>query len=68
MGRNKVAMGFLLSPERLGTVVDGHYKHLLGRSLDPTGRRSWVKILGHGGRDEAIIGGIIASGEYYARV
>ena len=67
MGRSKVAMGFLLSTERLRTVVNGYYLHLLGRSIDPSGQRTWVEILQRGGRNEAIIGGIIASGEYYGR-
>jgi Domain of unknown function (DUF4214)/Fibronectin type III domain len=65
--RSTVAMGFLLSTERLSTVVDGHYRHLLGRGIDPSGLRTWVGILQRGGRDKAIIGGIIASGEYYTR-
>jgi hypothetical protein len=63
--RDQVAMGFLLSTERLSTVVDGYYQHLLGRGIDPTGQATWVGILQAGGRDEAIIGGIIASDEYY---
>ena len=67
MGRQQVAMGFLLSTERLNTVVDGHYRHLLRRGVDPAGQRTWVAILQVGGRDEAIIGGIIASQEYYGR-
>jgi hypothetical protein len=67
MGRNQVAIGFLLSTERLRTVVDGHYRHLLGRGIDPSGQLYWVRILQAGGRDEAIIGGIIASAEYYVR-
>ena len=58
-------MGFLLSTERLSTVVDGYYQHLLGRSLDPSGKAYWVGILQAGGRNEAIIGGIIASIEYW---
>jgi hypothetical protein len=64
--RDQVAMGFLLSTERLSTVVNGHYLHLLGRGIDPSGQATWVGILQAGGRDEAIIGGIIASAEYYA--
>ncbi|MGV8968743.1 MAG: DUF4214 domain-containing protein [Cellulomonas sp.] len=67
VGRVPVAMGFLLSSERLNTVVDGHYRHLLGRGIDPSGQQTWVGILQGGGRDEAIIGGIIASDEYYGR-
>ncbi|NMR20886.1 DUF4214 domain-containing protein [Cellulomonas fimi] len=66
-GRAEVAMGFLLSTERLNTVVEGHYRHLLGRGLDPSGQRSWVGILQAGGRDEAIIGAIVASEEYFGR-
>lgn len=67
MPRARVAMGFLLSTERLNTVVDGYYVLLLGRHTDPSGQRSWVGILQRGGRNEAIIGGIIASQEYYVR-
>jgi N-acetylmuramoyl-L-alanine amidase/Domain of unknown function (DUF4214) len=66
--RGQVAMGFLLSTEHLTTVVNGYYQHLLARGIDPSGQRTWVGILQAGGRDEAIIGGIIASNEYYARV
>jgi hypothetical protein len=66
--RDKVAIGFLLSTERLTTVVNGYYLDLLGRGIDPSGQRTWVGILQRGGRDEAIIGGIIASAEYYGRV
>lgn len=65
--RSQVAMGFLLSPEHLTDVVTGYYWWLLGRDLDPTGKAAWVFILGAGGRDEAIIGSIIASDEYYNR-
>jgi hypothetical protein len=67
MSRDQVAMGFLLSAERLGTVVDGYYLKFLGRSVDPSGRATWVKILQAGGRNETIIGGIIASPEYFAK-
>jgi hypothetical protein len=67
MSRSQVAMGFLLSTERLSTVVNEYYLQLLGRGLDPSGRASWVKILQAGGRNEAIIGGIISSPEYYSK-
>lgn len=66
--RQRVAVGFLLSWEHLSTVVDGYYQHLLGRSLDPQGQYAWVSALQSGGRDEAIIGGIVASDEYWGRV
>ncbi len=65
--RRDVAMGFLLSTEHLATVVNEHYQHLLGRDLDPSGQATWVRILQAGGRDETIIGGIIASEEYVGR-
>lgn len=67
VSRNQVAMGFLLSTERLSTVISGHYQHLLGRGPDLSGLRAWVGILQAGGRDEAVIGGIIASDEYFAK-
>ena len=60
-------MGFLLSTDRRTTWVDGYSQHLPGRGIDPTGQRTWVGILQRGGRDETIIGGIIASDEYRAR-
>jgi hypothetical protein len=64
--RNQVAMGFLLSTERLSTVVNGYYQHLLGRAVDPTGLVAWVKKLQAGAKNETIIGGIIASPEYFS--
>ncbi|HMO10390.1 MAG TPA: DUF4214 domain-containing protein, partial [Actinotalea sp.] len=63
-----VALGFLLSTEYLTTVVGGYYDWLLGRPLDPTGTKTWVGILQKGGRDEWIIGGIVASDEYWKLV
>lgn len=64
--RQQVATGFLLSTERLSTVIDGYYQHLLGRRIDPTGRQHWVGAVQRGTRTEEIIGGIVASDEYYA--
>lgn len=66
--RGTVARGFVLSTERLTTVVNGYYLDLLGRSIDPAGRRTWVSAIQGGTRTEAIIGGIISSAEYYANV
>ncbi|MDQ5841513.1 MAG: DUF4214 domain-containing protein, partial [Chloroflexota bacterium] len=65
--RTKVAMGFLLSTERLSTVVNGYYVQLLGRALDPSGQATWVRILQAGGRNEAIIGSIVSSTEYFIK-
>lgn len=64
-GRGSVALGFLLSTEHLVTVVDGYYQQLLGRGIDPTGSRSWVAAIQGGHRVEEIIGGIVASEEYF---
>ncbi|GIG34854.1 DUF4214 domain-containing protein [Cellulomonas pakistanensis] len=66
--RQHVAMGFLNSTEHLTTVVDGYYVDLLGRHIDPVGRQSWVTAIQRGARLEAVIGGIIASPEYYSKV
>lgn len=66
--RQAVSLGFLLSTERLTTVVDGYYGELLGRSIDASGRRSWVAAIQGGARVEAIIGGIVASEEYFGKV
>lgn len=66
-GRYAVSMGFLLSTEHLTTVVNGYYLQLLSRNIDPSGQVSWVGAIQHGARVESIIGGIVASPEYYAR-
>ena len=66
-GRGDVALGFLLSTEHLTTVVDGYYVDLLGRHIDPAGRTTWVRAIQNGARTEAIIGGIVASEEYYGK-
>jgi hypothetical protein len=66
-GRYQVAMGFLLSSEYLGTVVNALYVKLLGRGIDPTGRQGWVTAIQRGERLETVIGGIIASDEYFGK-
>jgi hypothetical protein len=66
--RGQVAIGFLLSTEHLTTVVDGYYQALLGRGIDPSGQHTWVTQIQSGVRVEAIVGSIIASDEYFARV
>ena len=66
-GRSHVARGFVLSTERLTTVVNGYYQAFLGRGIDPTGLATWVGALQRGARSEAIIGGIIASDEYFKK-
>lgn len=63
--RYQVALGFLLSTERLSTVIDGYYQHLLERGIDETGRAHWVGAVQRGARTEQIIGGIVSSPEYY---
>jgi hypothetical protein len=65
--RAVVARGFLLSTERLTTVIDGYYDELLGRSIDPSGSASWVAAIQNGSRTEEVIGGIVASEEYFVR-
>jgi hypothetical protein len=66
--RGWVALGFLLSTEHLTTVVDRYYQDLLGRGIDPSGQQFWVTQIQSGVRVEAIVGSIIASDEYFARV
>lgn len=65
--RYSVAMGFLLSTEHLTTVVNGYYRDLLGRGIDPVGRAHWVWLIQTGTRVEEIIGGIVASDEYFSK-
>jgi hypothetical protein len=59
-----VALGFLYSSEHLTTVVNGYYLDLLGRSIDPGGRATWVGAIQRGARDEEIIAAIVSSPEY----
>ena len=65
--RQAVATGFVVSTERLGTVVGGYYTDLLGRGIDGTGLLGWVSAIQNGTRTELVIGGIIASDEYFAK-
>lgn len=65
--RFDVGLGFLLSTEHLTTAVDAVYLDVLGRSIDPTGRQTWVTAIQAGTRFEQVIGGIVASEEYYGR-
>lgn len=64
--RQAVATGFVLSTERLTSVVNDYYQDLLGRDIDPNGQQTWISAIQNGTRTEAIIGGIIASAEYYS--
>ena len=66
--RQAVASGFVMSTERLTSVVNGYYQDLLRRGIDPSGQQSWVGAIQNGARSEAIIGAIIASTEYYANL
>lgn len=68
MSRDAIALGFLLSTERLSTDIDGDYQWLLGRSLDPSGQRTWVAAIQNGIRYEAVIGSIISSDEYVSNL
>jgi hypothetical protein len=65
--RYGVARGFLYSTEYLTTIIDGYYQRLLQRSIDPSGRATWVSAIQNGARDEQIIAGIVASQEYRAK-
>jgi hypothetical protein len=65
--RYDVAIGFLYSTEHLTEVVDGYYQLLLGRSIDPSGRATWVGLIQRGARDEEIIASIVSSAEYRAK-
>jgi hypothetical protein len=63
--RQGIALGILLSDEHLGAVVDADYGALLGRGIDPTGRRGWISAIQAGTRYEQVLGGILASNEYW---
>lgn len=65
--RYAVALGFTLSAEHLTTVLNGLYQSLLGRTLDPVGQATWIRLLQGPARLEQVVGGIISSPEYIAR-
>ncbi|HEY8720434.1 DUF4214 domain-containing protein [Pengzhenrongella sp.] len=65
--RLDVAKSFVMSTERLTTVVNGYYEHLLNREIDPGGLAKWVPLIQKGYRTEAVIGGIVSSAEYYTK-
>jgi hypothetical protein len=65
---NGVALGFVYSTEYLTSVVDGYYRDLLGRAIDPSGRQTWVTAIQRGARDEEIIASIVSSAEYRQKV
>jgi hypothetical protein len=67
-GREGIARAFLYSTERLTTDVDGYYRWLLRRGLDPSGQVYWVQRIQTGTRVEVILAGIIASDEYRGRI
>lgn len=64
--RRSVAMELLLSTDHLTTVVDGYYRDLLHRDIDPTGQLTWTTALQVGERDETVVSGILASDEYWS--
>jgi len=65
--RAHIAMTRLLSTAHLTTVVDGYYRRFLGRRVEPGGGQTFVSLLQAGKQDEAVVGTIIASAEYWAR-
>lgn len=66
--RFTVSLGFFMSTEHLTTQVDAQYQVLLGRGIDPSGSASWVSLIQRGARFEAVIGGIVASSEYWSNI
>ncbi|NTW39357.1 MAG: DUF4214 domain-containing protein [Cellulomonadaceae bacterium] len=63
--RGWVATGFLLSTEHLGAVVSDYYDLLLERAPDTAGLSYWVTAIQGGARDEAIVGLLVSSQEYW---
>src|SRR5262249_11250022 len=64
--RYAVALGFLVSPERRGLVVDDMYLTILHRHPDPVGRAGWVNYLLGGGSEANVVLGMLLSPEYQA--
>jgi uncharacterized protein (TIGR03118 family) len=68
MSRAQVATIFFTSTEYRINLVQGFYMSFLHRPADTTGLNSAVAGLQGGQSDEAIIAGILGSGEYFSRV
>ncbi|MCW2621408.1 MAG: hypothetical protein JWL64_1010 [Frankiales bacterium] len=67
LSRFQVAGAFVLSSEHLGTVLDGYYRLLLDRPIDPSGRAWWTAVLQGGGRIEQVLAALVSSPESVAR-
>ena len=63
--RGLVAAGIVYSTEALLPVVDNYFQVILGRPSDPAGALFWVHQIQAGYRDEAIIGFIGVSQEFF---
>ncbi len=63
-----VASAIISSPEAQSVLVKGFYLQFLKRQADSGGLNSFVQQLLSGVRDEAVIVGLVASDEYFARV
>ncbi len=61
--RSQVAQGFVLSPDRLGPVVDDAYDRVLARASDPGGRDYWAARIRRGESILDIDRFLLASGE-----
>jgi hypothetical protein len=63
--RGLVAAGIVYSTEALLPVVDSYFQFVLGRPSDPAGALFWAHQIQAGYRDEAIIGFIVGSQEFF---
>lgn len=59
-----VAEGFLWSPERRGSQVDGYYERFLNRPASPQERAAWVARFDAGAVEQIVMLTFLASEEY----
>jgi hypothetical protein len=68
LSRATVATELIFSTEAEQDVVNGFYQKFLHRPADSAGLNAFVGALQSGVRDEGVILGLVASGEYFNRV
>ena len=65
MTPEQVAYGFAASAEREGIRIRADYQTFLGRAPTQAEVDSWVNAFAHGLTNESVIGGFLASAEYF---
>ena len=68
LSRRVIAGSITWSAEAIGIRVNSYYQMLLAHDADPSVRNFWVYLIGHGHRDQEIVGFLASSSEYLFRL